>query len=104
MDPRSSLVRRGLSSDLSGIIDVGYKGKLIIPLRNNLHAQSIRLYPTERIAQLSFSCIETPSETYNGKYKESEKISPYKLDGKEETNLIKKGKIDEIKRNFSLKL
>ena len=32
---RSSVNRRGISVDLTGIIDAGYEGQLIIPIRNN---------------------------------------------------------------------
>jgi deoxycytidine triphosphate deaminase len=43
--PRSSINRRGLSVELSGIITAGYEGQLIIPVKNNTQAQIIKLYP-----------------------------------------------------------
>ncbi len=52
--PRSSTNRRGLSVDLTGIVDSGYEGQLIIPLRNSTPHQTIRLYPGERICQIIF--------------------------------------------------
>ncbi len=52
--PRSSTNRRGLSVDLTGIVDSGYEGQLIIPLRNSTAHQTIRLYPGERICQIIF--------------------------------------------------
>ena len=57
--PRSSLNRRGLSVDLSGIVDVWYQGKLIIPVSNKTD-QVIRLYPGERICQLIFETVSSP--------------------------------------------
>ncbi len=56
--PRSSFNRRGLSVDLSGIVDTGYKGKLMIPIRNNTN-QIVRIYPGERICQLVFQDLKS---------------------------------------------
>jgi len=52
--PRSSINRRGLAVDLSGIVDVHYKGNLMIPIMNNTQKQVIRIYPGERICQIVF--------------------------------------------------
>ncbi|HLD03957.1 MAG TPA: dCTP deaminase, partial [Candidatus Dojkabacteria bacterium] len=57
--PRSSVNRRGLAVDLSGIIDVGYHGKLMIPIVNNTHEQIIKIYPGERICQIIFEKISS---------------------------------------------
>ncbi|OGG29743.1 dCTP deaminase [Candidatus Gottesmanbacteria bacterium RIFCSPLOWO2_01_FULL_49_10] len=105
--PRSSVNRRGLGLDLTGIVDVGYKGHLMFPIHNNTSFQVIRLYPGERICQLLFEKLNEPVlEGYQGRYKHSKK-SPPKHGGyipesnKKEIQYIREGKIVEIKREFS---
>lgn len=58
--PRSSLNRRGLALDLTGIIDTGYRGHLMIPLKNKTSSQVIRIYPGERFVQVVFHKLERP--------------------------------------------
>jgi dCTP deaminase len=65
--PRSSVNRRGLSVDLTGIIDSGYEGTLMIPVRNNTNSQTIKLYPGERFCQLVFELLDTPLSKLPGK-------------------------------------
>lgn len=106
--PRSSLNRRGLSVDLSGIVDVWYQGKLIIPIINQTD-QVIRLYPGERICQLIFETISSPIDEEAGsqhgldksKYVESEDPN-FKKDRIEEIELIQSGSLDELKEKFRL--
>ena len=43
--PRTSTNRRGIDLSLSGIIDTGYKGHLILPMKNEAGNQVIRIYP-----------------------------------------------------------
>jgi len=52
--PRSSINRRGLSVDLTGIVDAYYSGNLMIPILNKTSSQVIRIYPGERICQIVF--------------------------------------------------
>lgn len=56
--PRSSINRRGLSVDLTGIIDAFYAGSLMIPILNKTNSQIIRIYPGERICQVLFHRLE----------------------------------------------
>jgi dCTP deaminase len=58
--PRSSINRRGLSVDLTGIIDTFYAGHLMIPILNKTHSQVIRIFPGERICQVLFHTLTTP--------------------------------------------
>lgn len=111
--PRSSMNRRGLALDLSGIIDVGYKGKLMIPISNNTNEQIIRIYPGERICQIIIEQISTqisPREVLNhGLYKARYHgaiggFMPGKTDKLEEINLIKHGKLSELKKKYALKI
>jgi dCTP deaminase len=53
--PRSSVNRRGLSVDLTGIIDTGYHGRLFIPIKNTTQSQIIKIHPEERFVQVVFS-------------------------------------------------
>lgn len=106
--PRSSLNRRGLSVDLSGIVDVWYQGKLIIPISNKTD-QVIRLYPGERICQLIFenlsSSVDPESAKRHGlanaKYNDN-KNKEFKQDKKEEITLIQQGSLDELKDKYRL--
>ncbi len=52
MYPRSSINRKGISVDQTGIVDSGYEGQLVIPIRNNTQSQTVRLYPGERFCQI----------------------------------------------------
>ncbi len=111
--PRSSINRRGLAVDLSGIIDTGYRGQLMIPIMNNTSKQVIRIYPGERICQVLFQMLTAkltgPEVLMHGlnsaKYSGSQKGAVGgKKDKKEEIDLIKSGKIDELKRRFGVAL
>ncbi|MCF7795925.1 dCTP deaminase [Patescibacteria group bacterium] len=109
--PRSSFNRRGLSVDLSGIVDTGYKGKLMIPIRNNTN-QIVKIYPGERICQLVFQDLKsklTQEEAdIHGVEKaknlglEDSDILKNSYDKGEETKYISKGKIKELKEKYNI--
>ncbi len=109
--PRSSINRRGLAVDLSGIIDVGYKGKLMIPIINNTDQQIIRVYPGERICQVVFSELATELTSEQAqlhgltqaKYHQATKLDS-KMDSVDEIGLIKQGKLADLKKQFKLDL
>lgn len=106
--PRSSLNRRGLSVDLSGIVDVKYKGHLIIPIRNNTN-QIIELFPGERICQLTFNLLCSEISEYDAsihgleipKYTRVNE-SKYKMDKQEEREYLLKGDIQGLKERFKI--
>jgi deoxycytidine triphosphate deaminase len=110
--PRSSINRRGLSVDLSGVIDVNYNGFLMIPIVNNTFEQIIRIYPGERICSVVF---ETLSSSVSPKDAESHGLNKAKYnnnaqgfigsktDKDEEVELIRKGKISKIKEQYCIK-
>ena len=58
--PRTSTNRRGIDLSLSGIIDNGYKGHLIFPMKNEAGNQVIRIYPGERVCQVIFEELKSP--------------------------------------------
>lgn len=109
--PRSSALRRGLQIN-TGVVDCRYSGQLTIPVVNNSN-HIIKIYPGERICQLQlFELASELSEEeakahgrQTGKYIGS---TPYgleaKIDANEEVDLIKAGKIDELKTQFKLKI
>jgi len=109
--PRSSINRRGLAVDLSGIIDTGYKGRLMIPIMNNTSKQVIRVYPGERICQVIFqkltSSLTSEEIKMHGlqpaRYSGSNKgFVGGKPDKKSEVDLVKLGKIDELKKKYRI--
>jgi hypothetical protein len=102
-------LRRGLTIG-GGVVDAFYTGHLTIPLVNNAN-HSVRLYPGERAVQLtlhqSSNALEKEEADKHGladaKYASA---TPYGLearsDSPDEIALIKEGKVDELKNNFSL--
>ncbi|MBI4122306.1 MAG: dCTP deaminase [Parcubacteria group bacterium] len=106
--PRSSVNRRGLSVDMSGIVDVWYQGKLMIPVSNKTD-QVIRLYPGERICQLIFETLSSPIDHVaavqhglnKAKYLETQDPS-FKKDRLEEITLVQQGRLDELKERYKL--
>lgn len=106
--PRTSTNRRGLNLSLSGIIDTGYSGTLIFPIRNETN-QVIRIYPGERICQIILQELSgdlTPEEAnmhgaQTAKYTE-ESSSAFKLDKQEERDAIVSGNLDTLKQNHKI--
>lgn len=107
--PRSSSSRRGLAIE-SGVINPHYSGHLIIPMTNNSH-HVIKIYPGERLCQLVFhelndNLIENET-AYHGLQKQKyQNTPPYGLeikpDKQEELDLLKLGKIEELKNQFGI--
>lgn len=105
--PRSSINRRGLTVDLTGIVDVHYQGHLMIPILNKTSSQVIRIYPGERICQIVFEKLASPMSTeeaslhgkaqakYNGA--DAQNLAS-KKDADEEIELIRKGDFDGLKK------
>ena len=104
--PRSSINRRGLSVDLTGIVDAHYTGHLMIPVWNKTSFQIIRVYPGERICQIVFKRLERGltkedalmhgaiSSKYNGA--EAKDLAS-KKDADQEIEYIKKGDWEGLK-------
>jgi len=66
--PRSGTNRKGITVDMTGVVDPGYKGKLMIPV-SNLGQEPVEFYPGERIAQICFHRVEPHStEIRESKY------------------------------------
>lgn len=105
--PRTSTNRRGINLSLSGIIDTGYKGHLIFPMKNEAGDQVLRIYPGERVCQVIFEELASPltPEEANlhgvaeAKYTESGS-QEYKLDKDEERKLLIEGKLDSLKAQY----
>ncbi len=105
--PRSSTNRKGLSVDLTGIIDSGYSGQLVIPVRNNTLSQTVRLYPGERFCQIVFEKLESEVKAENSRYHNKDIIDGFirnknKRDSVE-IALVSKGAIRELKKKHGLK-
>lgn len=101
--PRSSINRKGLSVDLSGIVDAGYEGKLLIPITNNTQNQVVRIYPGERFCQLVFYPLSQPVKVIQSRWHKKDIIVGRLSErSRAEEKLISKGKIKELKQKFSL--
>jgi dCTP deaminase len=102
--PRSSTNRKGLSVDLTGIVDSGYQGQLVIPIRNNTESQIIKLYPGERFCQIVFERLDETAEVRESRYHQKDIIEGFiKKDAKNsekddvELRLVREGNIPELK-------
>lgn len=100
--PRSSTNRKGLSLDLTGIIDAGYEGQLILPIRNNTHSKAIRLYPGERLCQVTFEQLTSPVTPRPSKYHQKDIIEGVMKEKEAEVNLLIKGDIKKLKEDFKV--
>lgn len=110
--PRSSTSRRGISLE-PGVVDPFFEGYLTIPIVNRTKTEMIRVYPGERIAQLTFQWVEsslTQDEALSHglsdpKYQGSKAYAlDFKFDPKDEIELISKGKLDELKEKYKVEV
>ncbi len=105
--PRSSTNRKGLSVDLTGIIDSGYSGQLVIPVRNNTLSQVVRLYPGERFCQIVFEKLESKVQAEKSRYHNKDIIDGFIRDKTKrdatEISFVSKGAIRELKKKHTVK-
>lgn len=107
--PRSSTNRKGLSVDLTGIVDSGYEGQLVIPIRNNTTSQSVKLYPGERFCQIVFEQLDEEIVPEKSRYHMKDIVEGFiinkeekKKRDQEEIEYVAKGKIRELKKEKSI--
>ncbi len=107
--PRTSTNRRGIDLSLSGIIDTGYEGTLIFPMKNEAGNQVLRVYPGERVCQVIFEELSSPltPEEANMHGMDAAKYSgngqaTFKLDKDEERQALVNGTLDELKKRFEV--
>ncbi len=100
--PRSSTNRKGLSLDLTGVVDSGYEGQLTLPIRNNTQSQIVRLYPGERLCQVVFETLSEPVQARKSKYHQIDIIEGVKREKTEESILILNGKIKQLKETHKI--
>ncbi len=107
--PRSSTNRKGLSVDLTGIVDSGYEGQLVIPIRNNTSSQVVKLYPGERFCQIVFERLEEAVDAEKSRYHKKDIIDGFimtkdekKKRDAEEIRYVSEGKIASLKKEKKL--
>ncbi len=99
--PRSSTNRKGLSLDLTGIIDSGYEGQLTLPIRNNTHSQAVRLFPGERLCQIVFETLSEPiANPKKSKYHKRDIIEGISKEKQTEARLLLEGNIEKLKEQY----
>jgi dCTP deaminase len=99
--PRSSLNRRGLSINLTGIVDAGYVGNLIVPIENK-NQQPVRIYPGERFCQLTFHLLEGDVTPKRSRWHNADLVMGIKPeDNGHEQDYIESGRIRELKEKFA---
>lgn len=102
--PRSSINRRGLSVDLSGIIDAGFEGNLLVPVRNNTTSQVIQIFPGERFCQIVFEDLVSKVGRESRYHKKDVVVGVLKEKSSLEEKLIRRGKIKELKTKVLLNI
>lgn len=100
--PRSSVNRKGLSVDLTGIIDSGYEGPLTLPIRNNTRSQVIQLHPGERICQVVFEELKHPVEARKSRWHMKDVVEKGKKEKSKEMKLVFNGDIKKLKTDFKV--
>ena len=103
--PRSSVNRKGLSVDLSGIIDAGYQGQLIVPVRNNTKTQTIRVYPGERFCQLTLQKLASRVDVKQSRFHKKDvalTLGNQSEDDVNEPEMVRKGMLKELKEKFAV--
>lgn len=107
MYPRSSTNRKGISVDLTGIIDSGYEGQLVIPIRNNTQSQTVRLYPGERFCQIVLERLDHAVKARKSRYHQKDIIEGVNTESNEagmktEIELIVTGDIKKLKSDYPI--
>ncbi|MFZ2886288.1 MAG: dCTP deaminase, partial [Minisyncoccia bacterium] len=100
--PRSSVNRKGLSVDLTGIIDSGYEGPLTLPIRNNTHSQAIQLHPGERICQIVFEELTHPVDARKSRWHMKDVVEKGKKEKGKEMKLVFNGDIKKLKGDYKV--
>lgn len=96
--PRSSVNRKGLSVDLTGIVDSGYEGPLTLPIRNNTRSQVIQLHPGERICQVVFEQLARPVDARKSRWHMKDVVDKGKKEKSDEMKLVFSGDIKKLKK------
>ena len=100
--PRSSVNRKGLSVDLTGIIDSGYEGVLTLPVRNNTDSQIIRLYPGERFCQIVFEALTHTIDARPSRWHRKDVVEKGAQEEVSEIELVREGRIKELKTDHAV--
>lgn len=99
--PRSSINRRGVSVDLTGIVDAGYEGQLIIPVKNHTQ-QVIRLYPGERFCQVVFEQLTETIQPRKSRHHQKDIVDEPSKEDTTEMDLIASGKVTALKAQHAI--
>ena len=102
--PRSSVNRKGLSVDLTGIIDSGYEGPLTLPIRNNTRSQVIRLHPGERFCQVVFEELASEvKRVKKSRWHQKDVVDKGKKEKMNEMKLVFGGDVKKLKKDYPVK-
>ncbi|NBV77288.1 dCTP deaminase [bacterium] len=97
--PRSSVNRKGLSVDLTGIIDASYEGPLTLPIRNNTRSQIIQLHPGERICQIVFEELKHSIKARKSRWHMKDVVDKGKKEKTDEMKYVFSGDIKKLKND-----
>lgn len=99
--PRSTVNRQGLAVELTGIIDAGYQGNLVVPISNTSRSSLVRIYPGQRFCQLEFATLAQPILPRASRYQNKDIIvGVLPEQDMEEMRLIRAGDISQLKERY----
>jgi len=98
--PRSSVNRKGLSVDLTGIIDSGYEGPLTLPVKNNTRSQVIQLHPGERFCQIVFEQLTKKVKARKSRWHQKDVVDKGAKEKGIEMKLVFNGDLKKLKQDF----
>ena len=99
--PRSSVSRKGLSVDLTGIIDSGYEGPLTLPVKNNTRSQVIQLHPGERFCQIVFEQLSKKVKPRKSRWHQKDVVDKGAKEKYAEMKLVFSGGLTQLKTDFT---
>ncbi|HEY4516562.1 MAG TPA: dCTP deaminase [Candidatus Paceibacterota bacterium] len=99
--PRSSVNRKGLTVDLTGIIDSGYEGPLTLPIRNNTRSQTIELHPGERFCQIVFEELAHEVTPKRSRWHGKDVVEKGAKEKSKEMKLVFSGDLKKLKKDHS---
>lgn len=97
--PRSSSNRRGLMVHMTGVVDAGYEGTLVVPVTNTTD-KDIMILQGERICSIVFEAVFDRVEFRESKYHNGD--GSFVPDKEEEQAFLERNDIKSLKEKYKI--